>query len=177
MVAFLVLGGSGAVLIASFIRSDRSERLRLLGLLLFVAGTVVLALAIGSGRAAKRGMSTRYALLGVPMFCLAYFAWEIYGPPALRKLARTGFLLIAIVLAPFNLRAGIERRNWFDRGFREVEQDLRAEVPSAVLAARHHAFLHEDEAVLARKIRMLHEARFGPFARIRDDAPGSAAER
>ena len=53
VVAFLVLGGSGAVLIASFIRSDRSERLRLLGLLLFVAGTVVLALAIGSGRAAR----------------------------------------------------------------------------------------------------------------------------
>jgi hypothetical protein len=177
LVACVVLVATGAVLLAALARCDRFERLRLIGLLLFVAGAVVLSLAIGSGRAAKGGMSTRYALLGVPMFCLAYLAWEIYGPPALRKPARAGFLLIAILVLPFNTRVGMERRNWFGRGFQALEHDLGANVPPAVLAARHHAFLQQNEAVLATKIRMLHQARFGPFARLGDDASGQGADR
>jgi hypothetical protein len=174
--ACLVLVSTGAILIAAFARSDPSERFRILALLLFAAGTVVLALAIGSGRAAKGGMSTRYALLGVPTFCLAYFSWEIYGTPALRKVARVSFLLIVVVLLPFNTRVGIERRNWFDRGFQALEHDLRSNVAAHVLAARHHAFLQQDETVLAAKIRMLRRARFGPFATLRDDASGSTAQ-
>ena len=168
LLAFLILLATGVVAVAAVARGERSERLRTLGLLLFVAGAVVLALAIGSGRAGRGRMSPRYALLGVPVFCLAYFIWEIYGPPAFRRAARTGFLLVAVVALPLNTRAGLQRQEWFGQGFRALERDLAANAPSATLAERHHVFLQQDRATLASKMEMLERAAFGPFARARN---------
>lgn len=176
LVAGGVLLASAVVLVVGAARAERSERLRAAGLILFGAGAVVLALAIGSGRAGRGSMSPRYALLGVPVFCAAYFVWELYGPPTLRSVARAAFLLIALVALPFNVQAGLERRDWFGRGFQAFERDLAANLPRSALAARHHAFLYFNEAGLSSKMQMLQRAGFGPFARIRDDEAAPVSE-
>jgi hypothetical protein len=175
VVSLILLAGLGALLTAQ--RRWDAERLRLVGLLAFFAAVVVLALAVGwgrAGRAAETGrMPTRYVLLAAPGLCAAYFALLLFGSERMRRAGPAALAILLALLFPFNTRAGLKRRAWFGAGMAAFEGDLAAGNTPALLARRHHAFLlHWDEALMVSSLRQLHEAGIGPFKRWDPDPGG-----
>jgi hypothetical protein len=173
---WLVCGGAAMVvfvialgLLAAAYRRDRDERLRILGLLAFLAAALVLALAVGwgrAGRAAATGrMPTRYVLLAAPGLCAAYFTALLYGRGWLRGAFPAALAAGLALLFPLNTWIGFERRAWFGAGFAAFERDLAAGASKEVLADRHHEFmLHWDVPLMAASLQQLHDAGIGPFA-------------
>jgi hypothetical protein len=169
------------VLLIGLRRARGGDRLRGIGVLLFAGGCVVLALAIGWGRAATdlvSGMPMRYVLLSVPTLCATYFVWELYAPVKPRRWLQAALCLTMVVLLPWNTFEGfglpgrydVGWRGWYVSGMTAVEQDVRDGVPRLQMAARHREFLmHWDEAKLAAGMRMLLDAQIGPFSHLRDE--------
>jgi hypothetical protein len=161
--AFLI---SLSLLITSH-RDQRSERLRILGLLAFFTAALVLALAVGwgrAGRAAETGrMPTRYVLLAAPGLCAAYLTALLFGRSWTRGLAAALAALLAL-LFPLNTHVGWERRAWFGAGFTAFERDLAADLSPSLLARRHYPFmLHWDESLMVVSLQQLHDAGIGLF--------------
>jgi hypothetical protein len=178
LVAALIFLTSLGLLIAAH-RSERADRLRVLGLIAFFAGVAVLALAVGwgrAGRAAATGrMPTRYVLLAAPGLCAAYFSALLYGPTWMRRGFTGAMAALLALLFPFNTRVGLERRAWFEAGFLAFERDLGAGTPRAPLAHRHYPFmLHWDEPLMVAGLQQLHDAGIGPFGRWEPDPAGAA---
>ncbi len=156
-------------LLAVAYRRDRDERLRILGLLAFFAAAIVLALAVGwgrAGRAAATGrMPTRYVLLAAPGLCAAYFTALLFGRGWLRRAFPVALAAGLALLFPLNTWIGFQRRAWFGAGFAAFERDLAVGASKEVLADRHHAFmLHWDVPLMVASLQQLHEAGIGPFA-------------
>ena len=178
--ALVFLTSLGLLLGAIRSPARRDERLRIAGLLAFFAAVAVLTLAVGwgrAGRAAATGrMPTRYVLLAAPGLCAAYFTVLVYGCARWRGVMQGVIAALLLLLFPFNTRAGLQRRAWFQAGFADFERDLAAGTPAPRLARDHHAFLlHWDEPLMVASLRQLHEAGIGPFREWRAD-PASSGE-
>ncbi|HET9039208.1 MAG TPA: hypothetical protein VFN40_03505 [Gemmatimonadales bacterium] len=150
-------------------RDAGDERRRILGLIAFFAAAILLALAVGwgrAGRAAESGrMPSRYVLLAAPGLCAAYFTGLLYGRGWMRRAFPAALAAGMALLFPLNTWMGFERRAWFGAGFASFERDLAAGASKEQLAQRHHEFmLHWDEALMATSLQQLHDARIGPFA-------------
>jgi hypothetical protein len=181
-----VIGVTSLAVLAGARREWTTDRARVLGLLAFFAAVVLLVLAVGWGRAGRAvatgRMPTRYVLLAAPGLCAAYFTLLLYGSPWLRRIGPVALAVLLGLLLPFNTRAGLQRRDWFGAGFSSFERDLASGASPARLARDHHAFmLHWDEPLMVASMRMLHDARIGPFVELADDfseaesaAPGRA---
>lgn len=172
----LVLLASLGTLVAAWRRSG-GERVRIAGLVAFLAAAGMLALAVGWGRAghvvATGRIATRYVLLGGPGLCAAYFSLLLYGQGWLGRAAPAGLALLVALLFPANTRIGFERRDWFGAGMAAFERDLAAGDSPETLAQRHHAFLlHWDEEMMVAEMKMLHAAGIGPFVRLAGAPPG-----
>src|SRR5262245_24981919 len=171
-ITFAALFATLALLVVQARGGDDRERLRVLGLLCFVAAMVTLALAIGWGRAGRvpttARLSRRYALLAVPLLCAVYFAWEVYGRRRWATLVQTGLLVVASMLVPSNTLRGLEARDWVRAGMDAVRRDIATGMPRSLLAERHGPFLlHWDGKLLAAGMRMLGEAGIEPFVGLR----------
>jgi len=170
----IVLLVGAVLLLRAFGGTRDSERLRAVGLLLFFVGLIMLALGVGFGRAAlvpTVGMPSRYALIAVPLLCVCYFIWELYGSPIVKKAMQFSLLIVMAVLLPMNMQVGFAWRDWYRQGVEAFEHDVMQQVPRCTLAERHRPFLlHWDQALLASDLRMLHETGFGPLRRMRDDS-------
>ncbi len=179
-VAIAVLLPSLVVAILGVIHHTHLERRHALGVFVFFVSIGASAVAIGWGRAGVIAISgswpIRYVLLAVPVFCTAYFIWEIYGPPMLRTVIQNGLFLGMCLLIPSNTIHGFWWNDWYQAGAQALEQDLSAGVPRTVLAERHREFLFHsmDPHTLAELMSLLQTAGIGPFARLRDD-PGILA--
>lgn len=158
-----------AVVLTKAVSTGTDDRRRVLGLMLVVGAVAALAFALGWGRAGKieasRHMSTRYALLSVPMLCASYFTMELYASLTLQKFVHRTLLVIVLVLLPLNTMVGLERRNWFEQGFTSFQADLQAGMPLNQLAERHYKFLMPwSRDQLAAGMEMLYQACLGPFS-------------
>ena len=70
-----------------------------------------LALGLGWGRSGAgplAGLEPRYVTLTAPLGCALYVSWDLYGPPALRRLVPLGLLATMLVLLWPNTRDGLE---------------------------------------------------------------------
>ena len=170
VLGFVVLGGLLALRAAFAGRPQ--ERLRASGLVLFIGVGVALGLAIALARGGYgQRMPDRYALFAALPLLGAVFAWELYAPRRLGAAAVTALGIGLVALLPYNIRTGFEWRNYYLGGMRAVEADIAAGVPIPELAARHRSFLmHWDEDGLQARMRMLRDARIGPFAAARATA-------
>ena len=171
VVVTAILALSLAALVEA-LRRDEAERTRALGLLAFFAAFVVLAAALGWGRAGRVAatgrMSPRYVLLAAPLLCACYFALLLYGRERLRRAGPLALALLAALLFPLNTREGLKRRDWFGTGMAAFERDLASGASIDELAARHYQFmLHWDEPLMVAGMRQLRDAGIGPFARLR----------
>lgn len=164
----------------AWLGSAAEERERVLGMLCYGAGMVGLIAAIGYGRAGYGTGATpyRYALLVAPIFCLAYFVWQLYGP-RLASRVQAMFAVIPLLCLPWNVHAGFDWRDWYVNGMELVERDIAAGRSAGQIAADHRAFLlHWNQALLADRIRMLEQARSGPFHGLRNrQRPSPAGAR
>lgn len=171
--ALAILLVTGALLLARVWRSEASERIRALGLLLFLGASAVLGLAVGWGRAGRfpsGELNSRYAILAALFVCCVYFAWGLYGPRRWRALACAALALFMLAALPFNTLRGLADRNWVEAGMRGVERDLKDGLPRVLIAERHQPFLlHWDLERLLAGLGMLREAGLGPFAALRED--------
>jgi hypothetical protein len=164
-----------SLLLAGEARGGRADtRLRALGLLCMVAAVVILAVAVGWGRAGRiatgGGLSRRYALLAVPMLCAVFFAWELYGGRRWATRVQMALLIVAVALIPANTLKGLATRNWVQAGMNAVRQDIKTGMPRALLAERHGPFLlHWDGERLASGMRMLDVAGIAPFVGLREN--------
>lgn len=166
----LILGAAAGVLVAALPEQDRNrDRIRVIGLLTFLAAALLLAFLVGwgrAGRAAETGrMPSRYVLLAAPGMCAAYFALLLHGRWGLRRFGLPALALLAALLFPLNTHLGLKRRAWFGQGMAAFERDLAAGASAEELARRHHEFmLHWDETLMEVSLRQLHEAEVGTFA-------------
>jgi hypothetical protein len=170
-----VIGVTSIAVLARARREWTTDRTRVVGLLAFFTAVALLTLAVGWGRAGRAvatgRMPTRYVLLAAPGLCAAYFTLLLYGSPWLRRAGPAALALLLALLLPFNTRAGLQRRDWFGAGFSSFERDLASGASPTRLARDHHAFmLHWDEPMMVASLRMLHDARIGPFVNLADDA-------
>ncbi len=177
--AAAILLASLAVLLTARSQGDQ-DRLRIAGLVAFLAAAALLALAVGwgrAGRAAETGrMPSRYVLLAAPGMCAAYFTLLLYGGGRLRRLGPAALAVLLALLFPLNTHAGLKRREWFGAGMSAFERDLAAGIPIATLAQRHHGFLlHWDPALMLAGMRQLGEAGIGPFRSLVPSEPTPAA--
>jgi hypothetical protein len=151
------------------------ERLRALGLLLFLAAMFSLALGLGWGRSTAGpfgGFQSRYATLAVPTLCCVYFAWVLYGSPAIRPFAEVGLFALACALLPFNTRNGLTHARVHGRQMAAFAKDLGAGVPEYLLLRRYGPFLFFSlNERLGEGMLMLHEARIGLFRSLRMNPP------
>jgi hypothetical protein len=178
VVSVILLISLVTLAVARRIRDE--ERLRIVGLLAFFAAVVLMALAVGWGRAGREAetgyMPTRYVLLAAPGLCAVYFTLLLYGTKWVRRVAPTALAILMALVFPFNTRAGIERRNWFGTGLEAFERDMASGSSAALLARHHHAFmLHWDESLMVAGLHQLHDAGIGSFREWEPDPAGQPA--
>jgi hypothetical protein len=165
-VGVLIAAGSGLAAWTVW-RGDPSERARSLGLLAFIAASVVLGLAIARGRGAlPGGLPARHALFSALCLMAAVYAVLLYAPRAAARTVQSVLVIIFIIITPLNVRAGFEWGDWYRRGMVSIEAAIASGRSADQIAREHYLFLkHWDQDGLAQEIRMLQSAGIGPFAR------------
>jgi hypothetical protein len=125
------------------------------------------------------GWPDRYVLLAAPAFCLAYFAFELPGRPAINQAGRGLLFGLSAVLLPMNLAFGREWGEWYVHGMDRVIRDIDAGTPIEVLAARHNQHLYHawEPARLADHMRMLRDQQIGPWGRGAPDREEKPLEK
>jgi hypothetical protein len=165
----------------------RGEFVRRSGMAFAIAGTLVLALAIGWGR--RQGQWSRYAILSAPGLLAVYIS-TIFPQAAFLGWLLRGILFVAALVAAWpNFTAGGERIDFHHDKMLKFERDLRAGVPPMVLAdhySRPPTALHRrqrekdvaaDIGLLKRSgVRQFRDVRDDPIYRVVDIGPGPRAE-
>lgn len=158
----LYLATAAALLLVAWARP--AERWRATGLLLFLAGGVLLALGIGWGRAGRdpyAGLSLRYIPLSAPLLCAVYCTWSLYGGRGMRVALCTLLLACALV----NTREGLAGGPQWRQRLQAVEDLARAGLPPAALARtpEGRALFPGGQERLAEGLELLHRTRLGPY--------------
>jgi len=150
------------------------ERLRLVGLVLFLAGVLALAGGIGWGRArfgSAAGTATRYALLALPILFWSYFVFLVYGGRMNRALTGTMAALVCGLLY-LHMTAGLEQaeRTRYNT-LKQFERDLREGTPWLTLAKSYSqkgaGGILTDTPRLAYFMALLCRGRIDPFQHLR----------
>jgi hypothetical protein len=164
VVALLV---SAASLWLAWVR-EPAERLRILGLLLFLAGACSLALAIGWGRAGfgPMGLARRYVSLSALVPCACYFACLRYGRGPMARHVPEALCLVCLGMLWINTRDGLAYARQLSGTLKEFDADLKSGQPPFMLAGRYTRFpagVYPNAANLESFLQMLHQAQMGIF--------------
>jgi hypothetical protein len=136
---------------------------------------LLLALEVGiarSGFGPRAGLAVRYAILGCPLIAHAYVVWDLYAPRPLLRGGRRVMLGLVLVLAPANVRSGLECGRDRRLGADAFERDLRAGLPAATIARLHAPTIYPDPLGFTLRLEALRMARATGFENV--SAPGSA---
>lgn len=169
----IIIISTGSLLFFTILKSRGTEFRRSMGLLLFLGGNIIFALALGYGRATMvptLGLPMRYVLLAVPLLIICYGSWEVYGYPLLRKVIQWGLFIIMFALIFHNTLKGLAWKKWYLQGADTVLQDIKKGVPHSKLVARHQQFLlHWNQHMLATGMQQLKQAGMGPLKYMKED--------
>jgi len=148
------------------------ERMRVLGLFLFLGASAALLATIGMARA---GMGEDYIYIGhylpkaIPALCCVYLVFVAYRGRTLGALVQMGLFTVTCVLLIPNLMTGI----WTGRFLlfqSDLERDVRAGVPPFVLAERYpHLVQSDDPSLLTATYRRLKRDGIGVFREMQPD--------
>jgi hypothetical protein len=150
------------------------ERLRAIGLVLFLAAVAGLALTVGVGRGAGgplAGFAFRYVTLAALGACAVFFAWITYGPSRVRPLAQMSLFTLMASMYSLNFQEGLNYGKPRHDRMLEFERDLRAGEPVYVLGQRYTPFLLPLPEQLAASLRMLRSAGVPLFRDLKEDPP------
>ncbi|MEO6220955.1 MAG: hypothetical protein ABIO81_11040, partial [Ginsengibacter sp.] len=172
----LVLIISTAILlVVTIIKSRGIELRRAIGLLFFLGGNIVFALAMGYGRATMVptvGLPIRYVLLAAPILIICYSSWQLYGALFFRKIVQSTLFMLMVILIFYNTRKGLEWRDWYIQEADAVLQDIKLGIPHSQLVTRHQEFLlHWNRNMLSKGMEQLKQAGMGPLKYMREDTP------
>ncbi|MBA2561663.1 MAG: hypothetical protein H0V14_01895 [Chitinophagaceae bacterium] len=174
-IVLILVSSTGMLLLFAVLKTRGAEFRRAVGLLFFLGGYIIFALAMGYGRATMVptiGLPMRYVLLAVPTLIICYCSWELYGLPTLKKVIHWGLFLILSVVIFNNTLRGLGWRNYYLKGTDSVINDIKQGVPHSLLAARHQNFLlHWNKQMLLTGMKQLKQSGMGPFKYMKDDPP------
>jgi len=169
----ILLASTAILLLNALLKSRGVEFRRCIGIIFFMSGCLVFALAMGWGRAAlipKYGLPIRYVLLAIPALIICYSSWEIYGSPFLRNAIQWSLFLVMFLMILPNTKVGFSWRNWYLNGADAVFKDIKNGIPNSRIAERNQTFLlHWDKQMLINRMQQLKEAGMGPFKNMKDD--------
>jgi hypothetical protein len=157
----------GALAVLRALVSQPAERLRALGMLLFLAGSVGVALSIGWGRGGlgpTAGFMSRYTTLALPGLCAVYFAVALYGGRLLGGFTPMALFAGAVLFLPMNNDAGRSVANNHRDAALAFRADVRAGMPANILAERYAGVLHPSAVSLERSLLALQKAGVADFA-------------
>jgi hypothetical protein len=166
VLAGVLVAGAVAVLLRYGVwRRERAEQLRAAGLLACVVGLLMVMGSVAYARGT--GVIGRYVVLSVPLLCVAQLIYARYGTPTTRRLVPLVLLAGMLWWWPANQHEGksvVESRS---NAYRQLEDDVRAELPLEALAVRNHPLIYDwDVDSVARWVRLLHDYRLGPYKRM-----------
>jgi hypothetical protein len=150
-------------------RTEPAQRVRVLGLLLFLAGVGALALGVGWARAwfgEGAGLWARYVTLALPLLLCAYLVWELYARGSIGRQVQNALCLIMVVFLWDNAMHGTMQGGALRNDMRQFEAELRAELPDRVVAERHVPMLYQNVDGLVQQMELMRKARLGPFAQL-----------
>jgi hypothetical protein len=158
-------------------RRQPEHRAPVLGLWLFLAAVISLALGLAWGRAGcpgAMGLAERYVTLAAPGLCAVFLLFVLCGGRAGRWGQATLFLATAAMLY-LNTRGGLQLARALN-GLNHQFQERVARYPPIVLAdAYQYSGVAPDpldeKAVWASWMTMLHRAGIGPFKAMPEDPP------
>jgi len=172
-----LLGGlvivCGVCLIAAIRRNRSSERAREFGLLAFLAGCLLLAVAVAWGRASwgpESLMLSRYASMAVPLICGIYFIWETNGPERVRPLGRVGLFILVSSLVPLNWSLGQAVASDLAGRRKALEGDLQSQMPVHLLVKRNDR-LYPLHDVMQNCLLSLRRAGFRSYRNVGENPP------
>jgi hypothetical protein len=155
-------------------RNQPAQRLRATGFLLFFAGIIVLAIAVGFGRAyigPLGGFETRYITLSAPLLLLMFFLYEIDGSPATKHHVPRILFALMSVLFVINTQKGISYSTNLWKKIAKFEQDMRDGVPAEALGVRYaDQWSSQARELILPRLVWLQSARLGLY---RSAAPRS----
>ena len=125
--ALLLLATTGLLVVVILRRPE--ERLRALGLLLFLGSACCVFLVLGRSRAGAGTLlaQPRYSIFAMPALFTIHLAWSLYGPGLARLLVPCGLFLGVGMLAPSNFQFGLQETTIVRKGImEEFEADLLA---------------------------------------------------
>ena len=170
----LALAGTALLVIAWY--KQPQVRSRVLGQLVFLASTMVLAASVGWGRAGfgySAGFAMRYVSLLAPFLCCVYCIWEMHTPFSLgwTRLGRLGLLSLAGLMFLLNVPGGLRYARAKAQKMEALERDVREGVPAYILVYRYAPFIHYSQEWTAQGLQMLQQAGIEPFTHLREDPP------
>jgi hypothetical protein len=170
IVALLAI--AGGCLIAEFVRRRPREWQPLLGLSLVFLSTLVVALAIGWGRAPWGAGSlepTRYAAPAAPTLLCMYFIWEVCGPTLARPFGRAALCVLVFAFLVVNWMKGKELGGEH-RGLQDAfRAGVRAGKPIPYLISRHASATYYVHEQLEGFLRLLRDSGYGDYANLPPD--------
>jgi hypothetical protein len=134
-----LLGATVLLIVANWLKRP-GERLRALGLLLFLGAMVSLALAVGWGRSGlgpKQAFLSRYTTSAVPLLIAVYFAWELYGGRVSRPFVQASLLAMACIVLWPNAQLAEAQAHLRRRVVKRFEHDLQSRMRACDLVDRY----------------------------------------
>ncbi len=165
-----VLSGARQLLM----RQDTNS-FRAVGLAICAANLLLSALAIGWGRAQVLSLwggswPIRYSLFAVPILCVAYFVYELYGSNLTRKVIPSLLVVGMFLLIPANASQGVRWHDWYLQGAGAFDQDVRSGESVTKVGEKNREYLYRWMDTSFDKLRMLRESGIMPFARMAEEA-------
>jgi hypothetical protein len=152
-----------------------NERLRALGLLLFLVSFLGLALVVGWGRSGfglGGGLRARYVSLMTPTLCGLYFVVGLYTSPRVAGVTQRCLALLAGLMFVLNVPGGLTLAEGQRQVLDSFQKDLETGLPPFVLVDRYSRFpleLYPDPVRFAAYLSQLRQARVKPFDRLAAD--------
>jgi len=154
-------------------RQDRNP-FRPVGVVVCAANLLLSALAIGWGRAQVLSLwgglwPIRYSLFAVPILCLAYFVYELYGSTWTRQAFQTLLFVGMVLLVPANATQGARWHDWYLQGAGAFERDVQSGASVSRVGERNREYLYRWMDPSFDKVRMLRDSGIGPFAKMAEE--------
>ena len=144
----------------------REERAAIGGLLMFLAGLVLMGAAVGWGRAGLGSgyiiASRRFAAPAALIPCAVYVVVMRFCPEVPRRFLRMTLFALLLGVFAYNIRDGLDHGGVVRATKQAAVVDAWAGRSSEEIAQRN--YIHSNKRTLAEGIEMIRGARYGPFA-------------
>ena len=162
--------GLALVVLASLTRAwikVRGDRTRIFGLLMFLGGVAILALAVGWNRGWAgdlAGFQRRYVVMATPFWCWLVVAARLAAPRVWGQVMTNILFALICCLAWPNTELGWNHARDQREQARSLTNDIRGGMPPFRLIRRHTPYLHPSHDRASALLPILRAGAIGPFA-------------